>query len=985
MTKKIGILIILLLVPSGVQASFLTDNWLSREYRDFRAYPRMDKAYKLIEAEKYADAIPLLQKVLEIEPANKRAYIALVEVCLQLGKYNCVIETATRWNKQDPSDPLAIYYLAFAYHHKKQSTLAIDNALILLKNHLLLEPERISVILDILISELANEGRAQEVVFWDTQAKKMGIVIRTRRTLDWSSQLLKHDFYKEANQLLLQLPYEQRVIEARVVLLEKWGKSNEAAHLLETETKPLLKKSSHYWLQLAELYQKGGDISDELRTLRMGIQQVEENQPLYHALLNRMIGLKHLSESAELVEAMLKEEDDTRLRMQLVDLLAATKNYDAAIEQVKIILSDTSQSRKQTLQLNRELAYFLDKSNRSEELLQAEDKYRLLAEDEKRLQLLAKSFPFPGVPPSHRDYLVLELIKLYVDKNEIQRAAQIAIIQSNKDLFSQKMADNLLVYCQSINRCDLVIRLAERQIHLETATGYTYLVAGYCLSNMNKPGLALDYMKEAKKQKLTSEEYRSLLKAMGYLAAEQSQTEEALAYWRECLEEKFNVEIAIHTVLLALTTHHEDFVEPYLTELGKSALHPDQMAQYVFAVGLVAESEGRLARAHVLYETSLLIDPTDEVRHRLSSITKMLGETDMSIVLVSDLILDQPQNSLFYAERGYLYAAEGRDEEAVRDFITSHELVADRMTLTPEIAYTLLRLGKRKEALNWFYQAVDESPYFTLAKDPGAEEDRRFGLRSAIQTLEDQWKFLLSSVVRLDTYGQEPGYVSPVAYASYRGFYSGEVSYRFDELPGGKQNGRFYLYGRELIGMKDQSLETRAETLTFGLGIKYQLLQAQNLYLSAERVIGAGEEVADEWMLRLQGSYGIGNDFKPSLSSWLTFQAYGDISYLLDQQTYYSFFETDLGYQFKLPTGTLPSATLYPYLTSRYTNNNGNIGKDMVDRLDIGAGIGLNSWHLETKYRVSGLHSELRLEGRTKITGNMKDESTVHLVWELFF
>ena len=618
-------------------------------------------------------------------------------------------------------------------------------------------------------------------------------------------------------------------------------------------------------------------------------------------------------------------------------------------------------------------------------LLQAEDTYRLLAEDVKRLQLLEETFPFQNVPPSHRDYLVLELIKLYLAADEIKKGKDVVIYLARQDQLDAELADRLLVILQQIKRPDLVRRLAEYMIHQQTATGYTYLAAGYCMQELNKPGLALDYMMEAEKRETSKEEHRTLLKAMGYLAAEQYRTQEALSYWRQYLTEQFDVEIALRMVLLALTNNYPEQAEPFLSELENHGLTPKEMAQYVFAIALVSEADGRLEKARVLYEMSLLLDSNDEVRHKLSTAARKAGDLEETLAQLNILLTNQPENSLLYAERGYLHGALKNDEEAVADFKSSLALIPDRMTLSPEIAYALLRLGERKEALGWFYRSVDEAPFFPPGEDPGMEEERSFKLRSSLQSIEDQWEVMLASVLRLDEYEQPAELNSPVAFASYDGFYSAEVSYRFDEFPGGKQNGRIKLYGRGLIGMENQSLDVKSESLLLGLGVKYKLMQTQNLYVSAERVFGVGDEVSDDWMFRFQGGYSIGEGFKPSLAGWFYLRSYGDVSYLLDQDIYYSIIDADMGYQFKLPGGASPGATIYPYLTSQYTNNNSNGEQKVVDRFDIGAGIGLFSWHVEGEYRAFGLRSELSLEGRVKVAGNMDDESTIRLQWEVFF
>lgn len=60
---------------------------LRREYRDFRIYPRMDRAYKKIAAEQYGEAEALLLEVISIDSSRTDAYEALINLYLKSEEY----------------------------------------------------------------------------------------------------------------------------------------------------------------------------------------------------------------------------------------------------------------------------------------------------------------------------------------------------------------------------------------------------------------------------------------------------------------------------------------------------------------------------------------------------------------------------------------------------------------------------------------------------------------------------------------------------------------------------------------------------------------------------------------------------------------------------------------------------------------------------------------------------------------------------------
>lgn len=70
-----------------VHTTLLAEGPLRREYKEFRTYPRLDRAYKLIDQKEYGLAEELLLEVIRIDPKKKEAYNALVNLYVVADRY----------------------------------------------------------------------------------------------------------------------------------------------------------------------------------------------------------------------------------------------------------------------------------------------------------------------------------------------------------------------------------------------------------------------------------------------------------------------------------------------------------------------------------------------------------------------------------------------------------------------------------------------------------------------------------------------------------------------------------------------------------------------------------------------------------------------------------------------------------------------------------------------------------------------------------
>jgi len=81
--------------------------WIAQEYREFRTYPRIDRAYRLIRDGKELEAKKLLEKSLEIDPSSKEALVPLISLCLNINDKECIL----KYEEFIKTSELAYFYL----------------------------------------------------------------------------------------------------------------------------------------------------------------------------------------------------------------------------------------------------------------------------------------------------------------------------------------------------------------------------------------------------------------------------------------------------------------------------------------------------------------------------------------------------------------------------------------------------------------------------------------------------------------------------------------------------------------------------------------------------------------------------------------------------------------------------------------------------------------------------------------------------------
>ena len=134
------------------------------------------------------------------------------------------------------------------------------------------------------------------------------------------------------------------------------------------------------------------------------------------------------------------------------------------------------------------------------------------------------------------------------------------------------------------------------------------------------------------------------------------------------------------------------------------------------------------------------------------------------------------------------------------------------------------------------------------------------------------------------------------------------------------------------------------------------------------------QQQADVRKLAKQFTYGFGEgrSWKPSAAKWISYSAYFDIAHLAESKQNYLVSNARYGQAYKITTIGTPMV-ITPYFTTGAADNNGTTW------VDIGAGVSLTNWFVETSYTPYKITSQLFLEARQKVFGNSDDTHTIRM------
>ncbi len=329
-----------------------------------------------------------------------------------------------------------------------------------------------------------------------------------------------------------------------------------------------------------------------------------------------------------------------------------------------------------------------------------------------------------------------------------------------------------------------------------------------------------------------------------------------------------------------------------------------------------------------------------------------------------------PNNAVIYEQLGQVYYTQEKYELAADAFKKAASL-DQKSGYYESLAYANIKQKNKKIAIESFKKSID-----IVKKEEPENIDKLYQLKYSVAELDRNFFGYLSYGMRLDSYDNNTGTISPILSANYGGFSGLELHYKpeiFDDYA--------TVYVRAMAGVQDQSLAIESQTWQPSMGIRFQPLKEEKLYFFVERFLEGGNESREDTMLRASWELFDGYDFYPTKTEYWWKHLYMDSVYYIENKTYSLYANYEHGYVWK--TGY--EDAWMPYLCTSAGYSNDNLTKDSINRFDIGAGISYLFWRNEREYKFHQYTGRARLEYRHQYAGDPEDDHALRLMLEFFF
>lgn len=289
-----------------------SESYLESILRKFRSFPHLDKAYRLMDENKYPESNAEFQKFFEIDPYDIKARMAYVIMLFKSREYQEVIQQTNLALEQVDNNVLFLLYRALAHNASKNNTQALkDFDSIITSNHALEEDKLFALEASLII-------------------------------------LLEQKSYRQSLGLLDQYPVQKR--DFKYFMRNAMAREGLGEYDLATEAlnKALIRSESkndsmQAYLTLGNLYRKNHktDLADSAFQAALAIDK--GNPEILRSLSYIYYDLGHLDKAINLMHALLIQRYDVQDQEFLANLFFANKNYLSAARSFEVLLSESTQ------------------------------------------------------------------------------------------------------------------------------------------------------------------------------------------------------------------------------------------------------------------------------------------------------------------------------------------------------------------------------------------------------------------------------------------------------------------------------------------------------------------------------------------------------------------------------------------------------------------------------------------------------------------
>ena len=938
--------IILLLLNATLYANPLNNAYskITQEYKEFRTYPRINKAQVLIDDKKETEAKVLLLKALEIDKDNKRAINLLLHICIKEHDTVCIEKYAHQSKSAE---------VGYFYKDKAQKEIEKENYKGAIKfskkalKYKIKSSDRKFINLMLFKSYLKSNQYSEADKIIDKENSDLYNLFR------WSkiSHNIKEKEY--AYSLAKELPNKLKYLKWKIELLIELKNYTQASKELEMLNKIEASKENHD--QLLYMYSLTGQNSKILETyqkkLKKGCDRYALKALLHYHRHNKRRKLSILEKTYPF--SCLKSKERINLSLELITLLKVRKPKKA--KKIAQEISPKIKDKTALLNLYQDIGQ-KDKlvEIQKNSLKRGCDKkalYFLLDyyknnKDRKKV-LLTHAYPYSCLSLKKRTTLSFELISLLDEKKDKHKIENIinSIDKRKHYLYLSNLESSLENYNKTIEYAENYLKIYPNNPEAIKNIGYAYFKLG-------QKNTAQRYLIKA--SKLDPKDY-ALLKNIGYLAIELKNHNVAIKYWHQYIEKNRDKEIALELASLYFYKLHDYKSTNKILNLYKRWSKSYSEEYYVLKAKLAYKGKN-CQKSLKYYSKALEIKKVEYLQYEQVHLFKECKQNAKAVELMEKLVKTYPTKISYQKELAYMYGENKNYPKAIDKLKKIKDSEPKKVENYTTLAYTYKKVGQKKRAIDTFKEAIDKSE--------NIDNFQQKNIKREITNLSKDFHFYSVQSLRLNAY-KEHGNLSPVNSASYNGFGNMQLTYQ----------PRFLPKNTTLYANISHNHKNITKSIQPSIGVRYKPLKDKKIYLSAEQLIKTNKHTRSDMLLR--ASLGISGEPHDSTHEEL----YLEGAHFAKANSNILYGNYEFGKKYNVGEGI----SITPYLTTGATYNNDNTQKQSVTNMDIGAGVAVDILSGESRYEIEKYRNRLKLEARQKYAGNSKDKQALRLQWEFFY
>jgi tetratricopeptide (TPR) repeat protein len=1007
---------------------------VKNDAKEFRVYPRLQKAKQHIAKKEDKKAQVLLKKVLAIEPSHKEATEMLLTLCMKYNNVKC-IENYTKMLK---SPSRKAYYLANIYFSNKsykkayQEILKVKEAkmlskkerylvdLISLKSAILLEKDHASKTMlkkmktykDFICSQSYEEAissllekknmalAAMEIDVFISKCKVSKLSEKKR--VAWIEILRDNNEIGKANALIETLSTTKTKLEQKLSLYIAQKQYAKAVTVMEGIYK--IQATVKNEKKLAYLYEKSGN-RGKLQMLYVS-QYSKAKDP---KVLKKLLYL-HKETPKSLLERYypfegLNEKERFIFTSQLIERFENDKQYTKAVHTLdSLVKRKTLNSKEKEF-----IAY----------------KYYQYKQDEKAIAIMEKLY----AGSTKKEYRK-KLLYMYGEKKSHQKEKE-RLLLSNLSTSCQESEVMMLLNMKPQTK--KIEKILERYYPFKCLDNKeksyaTYRMIQSGLKNANSSKVKawvsrllksknlddktlLSLAQELRKHKKYSFSTKSAMRMRGKgimatkkyrILAEnaysQKRENKALKYFKLAYKASPKNKNLVKIIAdLSLKKKDKKTALKYFIKYldkKKDSNVAIEAAYLAFDLKKRKQANRILNHIHKLTKGQAL------KYYRLKAkLAEVEGNAKLSKKYYKKLLHYASHDTEALHRLAILSEKDGEYKSAINYLKKMIPYVKKKFKYYAQIGYWAQKYNDDKEAVNAFENALkykkDVKYHKALAysavklkKRPLAidnfkqaldidnqsmDEIEKYSIKQSIKYMEDEFVGYLAIM------GSNQNTVNTLPSLN-NNTTGGFASFRLSYIPHAYEK-RMQFYLNNSIGLEKESIKATRGSYQPSVGVSYQVTTDTTVIVAVEALVKGGDNSRDDVMARFSSKLFDDYSFQVGKDRYWYKSLYMDLAYFFSSDTYrfYGRYEhgivRKIGYQ----------NAIMPYASATVSLDNDNVDKTFMRHFDIGLGVSYLFWLDESQYRSHEYTGRASIEAKTPLASNINEASQLQLMFELMF